>query len=99
MPPQGSRPSSAAIRLGSEAGMTKRESDDPLLEERRELVGRPRPAAFPRPQDLQAVPLDPALPTEVGGAVDAEDTAGFVDGGTPGQIEQLQPVAEEHVIL
>jgi len=31
--------------------------------------------------------------------VDAEDTAGFVDGGTPGQIEQLQPVAEEHVIL
>ena len=79
--------------------MAEREGDDPLLDQRRELVRHPRPAPLARAQRTQALPLDLALPSVVGRAVDTEGAAG---GGNPdpaGQVDQLQPVAEQDVIL
>ena len=79
--------------------MAEREGDDPLLDERGELVGHARPPPLARTQDLESVPLDHPLPAVVGRAVDAERAAGGADADPPGQVDQLQPVAEEHVIL
>jgi len=79
--------------------VAEREGHDPLLNKRRELVGHLRPTPLARAQHLQPVPLDLPLPAVVGRAVDAEAAAGGRDADPPGQIKQLQPVAEEHVIL
>jgi hypothetical protein len=79
--------------------MGEREGDDPLLDHRRELVGHPRPSPLARAQHLQPVAVDLSLPGVVGRAVDAEGATGVADRGPAGEIEQLQPVAEEHVII
>src|SRR5207245_8618646 len=71
----------------------------PLLDEHRQLVGHLRPPPLPRPQHLQPVPVDLRLPGVVGRAMHAEGAAGMADRGAAGEIEQLQPVAEEHVIM
>src|SRR5215204_3921454 len=40
------------------AGIGEREGDDPLLNQRRELIGHPRPAPLTRSQHLQPMPVD-----------------------------------------
>src|SRR5438477_2887431 len=84
--------------LRSEPGMAKRKSDDPLLDQRRQLVGHLRPAPLARAQHLEAVTLDLPLPAVVGRTVDAKTAASGRNTNPPGQVDQLQPVAEEHVI-
>ena len=79
--------------------MSDREGDDPLLDHRRQLVGHLRPTPLPRPQHLQPVPVDQTLPAVESRAVHTERAAGLADGGAGGVVEQLQPVAEEDVIL
>jgi hypothetical protein len=79
--------------------MAEREGDDPLLNQRGELVGLPRPATLARAQELEPMALDPSLPAVVGRPVDPEHAAGLRDRRPCGEVEQLQPVAEEHVIL
>jgi hypothetical protein len=83
----------------AEAWMAQREGDDPLLNKRGELVGHPRPPALTRTQCTQTLPLDLALPGVVGGTVHTEGTAGSRNPDPPGEVNQLQPVAEEDVIL
>src|SRR5262249_45337219 len=63
------------------------------------LIRHLRPAPLPRPQHLQPVPIDLALPAVVARAVDPERPAGSRHPDPPGKREQLQPVAEQHVIL
>ena len=99
IPPHFSRPSSEAIRRGPRPGWPEREGDDSLLDERRQLVGHLRPPTLPRSQHLQPVPVDLRLPAVVGRAMHAEGTTRLADRGPAGEIEQLQPVAEEHVIM
>src|SRR5436190_11578139 len=77
----------------SEAGMGEREGDDPLLDDRRELVRHPRPAPLPWAQHLQPVPVDLPLPGVVGRTMNTESTTGSRDADPAGEIEQLQPVA------
>jgi len=93
-----------AAKLGGDAGrtetrMAEREGHDPLLDERGELVRYARPPSLPRAQDLEPVTLDHPLPAVVRGAVDAEGTAGGGNSDPAGQVDELQPVAEEDVIL
>src|SRR6266571_1654294 len=83
----------------TKTGMRERERDDPLLHDRRELVGHPRPAPLARTQHLQPVPVDLPLPGVVGRAMNTESTTRLRDTHPSREIEQLQPVAEEHVIL
>jgi len=79
--------------------MAEREGDDPLLDQRRELLRLPRPSTFARAQNLEPMPLDPSLPAVVGRTVDPEDTTSLSDGRARREIEELQPVAEDDVIL
>ena len=83
----------------SQARVAKREGDDPLLDERRELVGHLRSPPLSRAQDLKPVALDLPFPAVVGRAMDTEAATGGGNADSPGEIEQLQPVAEEDVIL
>ena len=85
--------------LRTKPGMTEREGDKPLLDEQRELVGHLRPTALARTQHLESVPVDLCFPAVVGRAVEAEGPAGGRDSDAAGEIEQLQPVAEEDIIL
>ncbi len=85
--------------LRTQTGMGEREGDDPLLDERRQLIRHPRLPALARAQHLQSVPVDLPPPGVVGRAMNSEGTARLRDSNPAGQIEQLQPVAEEHVIL
>jgi hypothetical protein len=79
--------------------MAQREGEDALLNERRELIGHPRPAPLARPQGPQPLPLDLPLPNLIGRTVHTEGTAGGTDSDSSGKVDQLQPVAEEHVIM
>ena len=79
--------------------MGEREGDDPLFDDRRQLVWHPRPSTLTRAQHLQPVPIDLPLPSVVGRAMHAEGATGVADRGTTGEVEQLQPVAEQDVIL
>jgi hypothetical protein len=54
----------------AEAGMTQREGDHPLLDQRAGGIGHPRHSALPRPQDLRAVPVQLPLPAVVGRGMD-----------------------------
>jgi len=99
IPPHFGRASSEAIRLGPQPGVGDREGDDPLLDHRRQLVRHLRPAPLSWSQHLQPVPVDLRLPAVVGRAVDTEGAAGMADRAAPGEVEQLQPVAEEDIIL
>jgi len=92
-------PELAADPPWPEAGMGERERDDPLLDKRRELVGHPRPAPLARAQHLQAVAIDLAFPVVERRAVHPERAAGCRDADPAREVEQLQPIAEEHVIL
>src|SRR5712691_7392948 len=83
----------------TQAGLGEREGDYPLLHDRGQLVGHPRAPPLARAQHLQAVPVDLPLPGVIGRAMNTEGTAGVADRGAAGEIEQLQPVAEEHVIM
>jgi hypothetical protein len=85
--------------LGAEPRVGDREAQDPLLDHLRELVGHLRAAALPRPQHLEPVALDLALPGVVGRAVDPEDPAGGRDVGAGGLGEELLAIAEQDVIL
>jgi hypothetical protein len=58
-----------------EPGMSDRERHDPLLDHLRHLVRHLRPPALPRPEHLQAMSVDLALPVVVGGAVHPERPA------------------------
>src|ERR671925_2387651 len=79
--------------------MTKRERDDPLLDHRRELVRHHRPAPLSGSEHLKAGALDLRLPAVIRRAVDPHQTAGLRHPDLPGKPEQLQAVAEQHVIL
>src|SRR4029079_6483072 len=79
--------------------MAERERHDPLLNERRELVGETWAAPLPRAQDLKAVPLDTPLPDVVGRTMDPEHPTRLTHRSANGVVEQLQPIAEQHVIL
>jgi len=79
--------------------MRERKGDDPLLHQRRELIRHPRPAPLARSQRPQPLTLDLPLPGVVGRTVHTEGAAGGGDPDPPGQVDQLQPVAEEDVIL
>src|SRR5437867_4233903 len=83
----------------TQARMGECEGADPLLDDRGQLVGHPWPPPLARAQHLQPVPVDLPLPGVIGRAMNAEGTAGLADRGAAGEIEQLQPVAEEHVIM
>ena len=93
-----------AAKLGgdpprAETGVRDRERNDPLLHDRRQLVGHLRAPTLPRSQHLQPVPVDLRLPAVVGRAMDTEGATGMANRGPASKIEQLQPVAEEHVIM
>ena len=79
----------------TQTGMAQREGEDALLNERRELIGHPRPAPLARPQGPQPLPLDLPLPNVIGRTVHTEGTAGGTDSDSSGKVDQLQPVAEE----
>jgi len=83
----------------AEPRVAEREGDDPLLDQRRELIGHPWSAALARPQRAQALALDPSLPGVVGRTVDTERAAGRGDADPSRQVDQLQPVAEQDIIL
>src|SRR5213594_846347 len=59
----------------------------------------PRPSALARAQHLQSVPVDLPRPGVVGRPMNTEGTTRLRDPNPAGEIEQLQPVAEKHVIL
>jgi hypothetical protein len=79
--------------------MAKREGDDSLLDHRRELIGHARRPPFARPQHLKPRALDLCLPAVVGRAVHPEGPARMGNRGAASEIEELQAVAEQHVIL
>jgi len=79
--------------------MAECEGDDPLLDKQRELVRHLRPAPLARAEHLESVPVDLRLPAVVGRPVDAEGPASGRDPDPVGEVEQLQPVAEEDIIL
>src|SRR4051812_5372541 len=79
--------------------MRDRKRQDPLLDHLRQLVRHLRLAALPRAQDLQPVTLDLALPRVVGRTMNPERPAGLSDVRAGGLAEQLQAIAEQHVIL
>src|SRR6266498_3971421 len=84
--------------LRAEPGVTQCEGDDPRLDQHRKLVRHLRAPPLARAQHLQPSRSTCAVQV-VGLAVNAEGTAGMADRGAPGQVEQLQPVAEEDVIM
>jgi hypothetical protein len=81
------------------ARVAEREGNDPLLDKRRQLIRQPGPAALPRPQDLQPMPLHPPFPDVVGRAVDPEHPTGLAHARPLRVIQHAQPVAEQCVIL
>jgi len=93
-----------APQLGSDPARTKprvgeREGDQPLLDHRWQLVWHLRAAPLARTQYLEPMPVDLPLPTVVGRAMDTEAATSRGDTNRTSEIEQLQPVAEENVIL
>jgi hypothetical protein len=78
--------------------MAETEPDDPLLHQHRELVGPHRPAALPRADHLQALALDHRLPAVMRRAMYTDQPARLADAALPGEREQLQAIAERHVI-
>jgi hypothetical protein len=79
--------------------VAEREGDDPAFHERRQLVRHARLPPLSGAENLEAVALDAPLPDVVGGTVDTEDAARLRDADAAGEVDELQPVAEEHVIL
>ena len=79
--------------------MAEGEGDDTALDERGELVRHAWLPPLPRTQDLEPVALDAPLPDVVGRTVDTEDAARLRDADAAGEVDELQPVAEEDVIL
>jgi hypothetical protein len=79
--------------------MPKRERHDALLDDLRRLIGHLRPPALPRPQHLQALALNLVLPAVVGRAMHPERPTRVTDRRPVREIEQLQAIAEQHVIL
>jgi hypothetical protein len=79
--------------------VTRGEGHDPLLDDQRDLVGHLRPAAFARPEHLQALAIDLRLPAVVGRAMYPERPARMTNRRARREIEQLQAIAEQHVIL
>jgi hypothetical protein len=82
-----------------EPGIAQRKRDDPLLDHRRELVGHLRAPTLTRTQHLNARALDHRLPAVVRRAVHPEGAARVRDRRARGQVEELQAIAEQHVIL
>jgi hypothetical protein len=76
--------------LGTKAGMSDREADDPFPDHLRQLVGHLRPASLPGPEHLEAMPVDLALPRVVGRAVDPEQPTGLRDRRSLRLGKQLQ---------
>jgi hypothetical protein len=79
--------------------MAKGKGDDPLLDERRELVGHPWPTPLARTQHFQTLPLNLALPGVVARAMHTKRATRCRNADPAREIKELQPVAEEHVIL
>ena len=73
--------------------MAQREGDDPLLNKQRELVRHPRPAGA----HVETAPF--ALPALAGGPVHTEKYRRQRDPDPLGEVDDLQPVAEEDVVL
>ncbi len=93
-----------ALELGRQAARAQawvgdREREDALLDDAREGIWHLRAPALARPEHLQARGVDLTLPAVVGRAVDAERPAGARNVGARGEIEELQAIAEQHVIL
>jgi hypothetical protein len=76
-----------------------RERDDALLDQHRELVRHPWPAALARAQHLKPVAVDLLLPGVIGRAVDPKRPAGSRHRGASSQLKKLQAVAEQRVII
>ena len=74
----------------AEARMAEREGDDPLLDERRELVGHLRPSSLARSQHLQPGPLDLLLPAVVGRVMDTHRAASGTNADLAREREQAQ---------
>jgi hypothetical protein len=85
--------------LGAPARVTETERDDPLLDDLGELVGHLRSPPLARPEHLQSRSLDLPLPAVIGRAVHTHRPARLRRPDLLGQPEQLQAVAEQHVIL
>jgi hypothetical protein len=79
--------------------MPERERDDPLLEDLRKLVGHHRPPALTRPEHLQSLTVDLRLPAVIRRAMHTHQPARLADPTLPGEREQLQAIAEQHVIM
>jgi hypothetical protein len=78
--------------------MRDREAQHSLLDHPRELVWHLRLAPLTRPEDLETVTFDLALPGVLGRSVHTEHAAGSRTDVRP-LSEQLKAVAEQHVIL
>jgi hypothetical protein len=83
----------------AQAGMRQREADDALLDHLGQLVGHLRTTTLTRAQHLQPVAVDLALPRVVGRAMHPEGPARRGHRRARGLGEQLQAIAEQHVIL
>src|SRR5207249_4710428 len=76
IPPHLSRRSTAEILIGPNPGVAQGEGQDPLLDERRGLVGHLGAAALSGPQDLRAEPEHLVTPPIEGGWMDPHGSAG-----------------------
>jgi hypothetical protein len=83
----------------SEPGVRDREAEDPLLDHPRQRVGHLRAPPFPRAQHLQPVAIDLALPRVIRRPLHPERPARVRHARSGGEREQLQAIAEQHVIL
>jgi hypothetical protein len=85
--------------LGSKPGVSDREAQDALLDHLRQLIGHDRPTALAGPEHLESVTVDLTLPVVVGRAVHPERATRRGHARATGLGEQLQAIAEQHVIL
>jgi hypothetical protein len=79
--------------------MPERKGHDALFEHLRQLVGHLRSPPLTRAQHFKPVPVDLSLPRIERGAMHAKRSARVRDARPRREREQLQAIAEQHVIL
>ncbi len=89
----GGEPARTQARIGQS------HRQDLLLLPGRDLVWHPRRPPLPRSEHLQALPLDPALPTVEPGAVIAESPTGLAYPFLSCSGKDQQPMSVEKVII
>ena len=97
--PTRGRASIAATRRGPRPGWPSENATIRSSMTVRQLVGHHRPASLARAQHLQPRPVDLLLPAVIGRAVHPEHPTRVGHRRPRGEIEQLQAIAEQHVIL